>query len=253
MSSGSILGNIIGFAYGAEQERIAKEELDKLPEYQQLQNISEISSLYDQVLRLSRRPYSSSSDSAFNAAISQGGANAYANTMRQDAGLANSVLGAAQTSGAAQRAQREMQVDALRGNYFSMLGNIANNMQSRSDTNINQGNARLLMQEQAIGAAIQQGKQKQYESAVQWGDASESKVGTIMGMIFGGGAGGQVKYDSDTVQAPQQQQAPQQSQFGSSSMQYGGYGYGPSSVYGDSSTSGGMSDFGGMGGWGMGF
>jgi len=242
--SGSILGNIIGFAYGAEQERIAKEELEKLPEYQQLQNISELSSLYDNILRLTRRPYSAASDSAFRSTIAQGTSNAYANTMRQDAGLANSVLGAAQLSGMQQMAQREVQGDAMRGNYFSMLSNIVQNMQGRSDTNINQGNARLMMQEQALGQAVQQGKQKQYESAVQFGDATESKVGTIMGMVFGGGAGGQVKYDSQTVDAPQQQQTQQ----GVSNIQYGGYGYGPSLSYGGySQDQGWMGDQAGMG------
>lgn len=261
--AGSILGNIIGFAYGAEQERRAQEEINKLPEYQQLQNINETATLYDTLLRMTRRPYGAQSDNAFNAAISQSSQNAYNRTLNQDAGLASSVLGAAQVSGAAQRAQREMQGEAMRGSYLGMLGNLASNMQGRADTNTNQNNARLLMREQALGAALQQGKQKQYEGAVGWGDASESKVGTIMGMIFGGGMGGQVKYDSNTVQAPQQQQAqqPQYGELGYGGIQYGGQGYGPSSVSNASqensdwiSSLGGSSPIGGgFGGFGGGY
>ena len=53
--AGSILGNIIGFAYGAEQERRAQEEINKLPEYQQLQNINETATLYDTLLRIFER------------------------------------------------------------------------------------------------------------------------------------------------------------------------------------------------------
>lgn len=207
--AGSILGNIIGFAYGAEQERRAQEEINKLPEYQQLQNINETATLYDTLLRMTRRPYGAQSDNAFNAAMSQSSQNAYNRTLNQDAGLASSVLGAAQVSGAAQRAQREMQGEAMRGSYLGMLGNLASNMQGRADTNTNQNNARLLMREQALGAALQQGKQKQYEGAVGWGDASESKVGTIMGMIFGGGIGGQVKYDSDIVKYQRPEHKPE--------------------------------------------
>lgn len=226
--AGSILGNIIGFAYGAEQERRAQEEINKLPEYQQLQNINETATLYDTLLRMTRRPYGAQSDNAFNAAMSQSSQNAYNRTLNQDAGLASSVLGAAQVSGAAQRAQREMQGEAMRGSYLGMLGNLASNMQGRADTNTNQNNARLLMREQALGAALQQGKQKQYEGAVGWGDASESKVGTIMGMIFGGGMGGGTQYKSDLVQyqQPERQPASTGSQADWASL-FSGYSGGP--------------------------
>lgn len=233
----SLLGSIIGFAYGAEQERRAQEEINKLPEYQQLQNINEVAALYDTLLRMTRNPYSAQSTSGFNASLAQSSQNAYNRTINQDAGLASSVLGAAQVSGAAQRSQREMQGEALRGSYLGMLGNLASNMQGRADMNVNQNNARLLMREQALGAAIQQGKQKQYEGAVQWGDVTEKKAETIagamvggmmggggMGSMFGGGGGGD--YTTKTVS----QQQPQYGELGYGGIQYGGQGYGPSSV-----------------------
>ena len=179
-----MLGSIIQFAYGAEQARKAEEAIKSLPEYQRYDTVAEIKDLLDTVNRLSRNPYSASSNSAFQGGVAQAGANAYNRGISQDANLASSILGGVQTSGMQQFGQREIQGDSLRAQYLSMLQGLAGSVQNISNMNIGEGNQRLLMREQALGQALSQGRQKMYQGAVQFGDWQENTSEDIVSSIF---------------------------------------------------------------------
>lgn len=195
----SLLGSIIQGVHSAQQYDEAMEEIKKLPDYRDYKPISEMMSMYSQLKSLTQDPFSASSDAAFKSLVSESTSTALNRSVSQDPSLSGVTLAGMNTAGLQQGAMRQMQGDNLRVNYMSQLGNVASMFQEMANMNAQGFNQRLMMREQALGAAASQARQSASEAWVQFGDESEAKTGKIMSMIFGGGMGGGVGQQTPTT------------------------------------------------------
>jgi len=176
--------------HSAQQYDDAMEEIGKLPDYKDYKPMSEMISLYSQLKGLSQNPFSSQSQTAFDALTNQSTATALNRSTSQDPSLSGVTLAGMNNAGLQQGAMRQMQGDQLRANYLGQLGNVASAFQDMSNMNVSGFNQRLNQREVALGNAASQARQSASEAWVGFGDESEAKVGKVMSMVFGGGMGG---------------------------------------------------------------
>ena len=176
--------------HSAQQYDDAMEEIGKLPDYKDYKPMSEMISLYSQLKGLSQNPFSSQSQTAFDALTNQSTATALNRSTSQDPSLSGVTLAGMNNAGLQQGAMRQMQGDQLRANYLQQLGGVASAFQDMSNMNVSGFNQRLNQREVALGNAASQARQSASEAWVGFGDESEAKTGKIMSMIFGSGMGG---------------------------------------------------------------
>lgn len=187
----SLLGSMIQGIHSAQQYDEAMEEIRKLPDYRDYRPVSEMLSMYSQLKGLTQDPFSAASDSAFKSLVNESTSTALNRSVSQDPSLSGVTLAGMNTAGLQQGAMRQVQGENLRASYMSQLGNVASMFQEMANMNAQGFNQRLMMREQALGAAASQARQSASEAWVQFGDESEAKTGKIMSSFFGGNYGNQ--------------------------------------------------------------
>lgn len=177
--------------HSAQQYDEAMEEIKKLPDYRDYRPVSEMMSMYSQLKSLTQDPFSASSDNAFRSLVNESTSTAMNRSASQDPSLSGITLAGMNNAGLQQGAMRQLQGENLKVNYMGQLRSVAEAFQNMANLNVGGFNQRLLMREQALGAAASQARQSASEAWVGFGDESEAKVGKIMGSFFGGDFGNQ--------------------------------------------------------------
>lgn len=193
--------------HSAQQYDEAMEEIKKLPDYRDYRPVSEMMSMYSQLKSLTQDPFSASSDNAFRSLVNESTSTAMNRSASQDPSLSGITLAGMNNAGLQQGAMRQLQGENLKVNYMGQLRSVAEAFQNMANLNVGGFNQRLLMREQALGAAASQARQSASEAWVGFGDESEAKVGKVMGAIFGGGMMGGMGQQTPTTNSASQKSA----------------------------------------------
>jgi hypothetical protein len=170
----SILGGAIQGIQGAIAYEEAMSEIEKLPQYREYNPISEYANMYGRIDRLSRDPYTASSDSAFNQMLAQGTQSGMRSAQVVDPSVSGAVLSGMNMSGMQQQAGRQMQGEAAKFSYIQMLGNMTQEMQGMVNKNVEEFNMRNFQREVSLRQLAQASRQSAEEGWVETGDQLES-------------------------------------------------------------------------------